>query len=66
MKEAALRDIFKKASKGVCTSTVVVSPEPLSSTPSTSSAIKMTENMKAESDHPEPAEQYIQMEPSSD
>jgi hypothetical protein len=34
MKQADLRDMFKKGSKSVCTSTVVVSPDPLSPTPS--------------------------------
>jgi hypothetical protein len=48
MKRADLRDMFKKASKSVCASTVVVSPDPLSPTPSTSSAMKTSE--KAEED----------------
>jgi hypothetical protein len=30
MKDADLRDTFKRASKSVCASTVVVSPEPVS------------------------------------
>jgi hypothetical protein len=34
MKEADLRDMFEKASKGVCRSTVMVSPYPVSSTSS--------------------------------
>jgi hypothetical protein len=37
-------DIFKKASKGVYTSTNVVSPAPSSPTPSTSSVMKTPEN----------------------
>jgi len=32
LKQADLRDMFKKASKSVCTSTVVVSPDPMSLT----------------------------------
>jgi hypothetical protein len=40
MKQPDLRDMFKKSSKSVCTSTVVVSPYPLSATPSASSAMK--------------------------
>ena len=41
--EADLGDIFKKATK-TCTSTIVVSPNPLSSTPLTSSAMKTPKN----------------------
>jgi len=67
MKRAAQRDMFKKASKSVHTSTVVVPPDPLSPTPSTSSAMKTPENTKAEPDDPEPADGgNIQMETSSD
>jgi hypothetical protein len=44
MKEADLRHIIKKASKIVCTSTIVVSPHLLSPTPSASSAMKTPEN----------------------
>jgi hypothetical protein len=44
VKQADLRDMFKKASKHVCTSTIVVSPDPLSPTPSTTSAMKTPEN----------------------
>jgi hypothetical protein len=36
--------MFKLASKVVCTSTVMVSPDPLSPTPSTSSDMKALEN----------------------
>jgi hypothetical protein len=39
MKAADLRDMFRKASKNVCTLNVV-SPDPLSPTPSTCSALK--------------------------
>ena len=47
------RDIFKKNSKNVSTSTVVVSPDPLCPTP-TSSAIKPPANTAEEPDDPEP------------
>jgi hypothetical protein len=49
----------------VCTSTVVVSPEPLPLTPSTSSAMKTPENKEEDPDDPEPADGHIQMEHSS-
>ena len=59
--------MFKNASKSVSTSTVVVSPDPLSPAPPTSSAIKTPENKKEEPDGPEQAkERDIQMEHSSD
>jgi hypothetical protein len=63
MKQADIRDMFKKASKSVCTSTIVVSPDPLSPTPSNSSATKTPENTKEDPDNPEQADKgYIQME----
>ena len=40
MKQVHLRDMFKKAYKIVCTSTTVVSPDPLSPTASASSPMK--------------------------
>jgi hypothetical protein len=43
IKQSYLRDMFKKASTSVCTSTIEVSYDPLSPTPS-SSAIKTPEN----------------------
>jgi hypothetical protein len=46
VKEADVRNIFKKVSIGVCTETVVVSPEALYPTPSTSSAMKTPENRR--------------------
>jgi hypothetical protein len=56
-------DMFKKSSKSVCTSTIVVFPDPLSPTPSTSSAKKTEEDP----DDPKLAnERDIQMEYSSD
>jgi hypothetical protein len=57
MKEADLRDMFRKASKSVCTSTVVVSPDHLSPTPSTSPAMKTPQNTEVNSDDPERADE---------
>jgi len=55
---------LKKASKNVCTSTIVVFHGPLSPIPSISSAMKTTENKQ---DDPDPAnEGNIQTEYSSD
>jgi hypothetical protein len=66
MKQAELMDMFKKASRSVCTSTVVVSPHSLSPTPSPSSAMKTPENTEEDSDDCEsPDEGDIQMEYSS-
>jgi len=45
-----------KNPKCVCTSTVVVSPDLLSSTPSTSSALKIPENTEVDPDDCEPAD----------
>jgi hypothetical protein len=44
LKQADLRDMFRKASKSVCTSTIVVYPDYLSPTPSTYLAMKTPEN----------------------
>ena len=58
--------MFKKASKNVCTSTVLVSPDPLSPTP-TFSAMKAPENTEQNPDDLEPAgEGDIQLEYTSD
>jgi hypothetical protein len=46
MKWADGNDLFKKASKCVCTSAIAVSPEPLSHIPLTSSALKLQETQK--------------------
>jgi hypothetical protein len=55
------------ASKSVCTSTVVVSPDPLSPTPSNSLAVKSPENTEGYLDDTEPATAGDnQMEFSSD
>jgi len=59
--------MFKKASKSICTSTVVVFPDPLSPTPSNLSAIKTPENTEEDPNAPQPAaEGDIQMEYSCD
>jgi hypothetical protein len=66
MKWADLRDLFKKASKRVCTSTIVY-PEPLLPTLSTSSAMESPGNTEEDSDDLEPtAEGAIQVEYSFD
>jgi hypothetical protein len=59
--------MFKKATKSVCTSTIVVSPDPLFPTPPTPSAMRNPENAEEDPDGPEPADEgNIQMEYSSD
>jgi hypothetical protein len=44
VKETDLREIFRKASRSVCPSTVEISPDPLSPPPSTSSSVRTIEN----------------------
>jgi hypothetical protein len=67
MKWVVVREMIKKASKSVCTSTVVVFPNHLFPTPSTSSAIKTPRNMEEDPDDPEPThERDNQMEYNSD
>jgi len=57
----------KKASKGVCTSIIVVSPNPFSPIASTFSAMKIPENTEEEPNDFEPVDNGdIQMEYSSD
>ena len=56
------RDIFQKACNSVCTSTVVVSHDPLFPTPSTSSTMKISENVVEDCDDTDPADGDIQME----
>jgi len=65
VKQADLWDMFKKASKCVCNSTVVVSPHPLSPVSSIFSAMKTPEHTEEEPDDPELADD-IQMEYSFD
>jgi hypothetical protein len=63
MKQTYLRDMFKKASRSVCTSTIVVSPDPLSPTRSTPAATKTQKITEQDPDHYEPADEgHIQME----
>jgi len=50
MKLTDLWDKFKKASKRVRTLTIVVSPDPLSPTPSTCSAMKTSEHTEDPAD----------------
>jgi hypothetical protein len=54
MKQANLRDMFKKASS-ICITPVVVSPDPLSPTPSTSLAMKTPQYTEENPADPEPA-----------
>jgi hypothetical protein len=56
--------MFKKASKSVCTSNIVVSAEPLSSAPSTTVPMKTPDN--TEEDPTQADERDTQMEYSSD
>jgi len=67
MKQADIKEMFKEASKSVSLSASTVLPDPLSPTPSTSSAAKTPENIEDDPDDPERAgEGDIQMEYSSD
>jgi len=67
VKQEDLRDMFKKASKSVCISMIVVPPESLFPTPSASSAMKAPENKLVDSDYNTPAdERHIQVEYFSD
>jgi hypothetical protein len=62
VKQAELRDMSKKDTRCVCTSTIVVSPDALSPTPSTSS-MKTPEVTEEDHDDPEPADEGdIQMQ----
>jgi hypothetical protein len=56
---------IERACKNVCTSTVAVSPDPLSATPSTS-ALKIRQNTEEDPVDPEPvADGDVKMEYSS-
>jgi hypothetical protein len=64
MKWADLTDMFKKASKNVCTPAIVFSPDPLCPT---CSAMKTPYSTEEDPDDPEPIdEEDIQVEYSSD
>jgi hypothetical protein len=66
VKQADLKDRFKKASKSVCTSTILVSLDPLISYSINFQAMKTPENTEADPDEPEAADEGdIQMEYSS-
>jgi hypothetical protein len=55
--------MFKNASKSVCMPTVMVSPDPLSPTPSTSSPVTTPENTEEDSNDPEQVDEGdIQLE----
>jgi len=56
MKQADFSDMFKNATKMVCTSNTVVSPDTLSPIPSSSSAMKTPESTEEDPDNPEPAD----------
>jgi hypothetical protein len=57
MKQAGLRDMFENAYKGVCTSTVAVSPDPLCPTPSTFWVMKTPDETEQNPYDPEPADE---------
>jgi hypothetical protein len=56
LKQAYLRDIFKKASS-VCTSPDVVFPDPSSPTPSTSLVMKTPQYIEEDAADPEPGDE---------
>jgi hypothetical protein len=56
VKHVDLRDMFQKAAKSACTSSIVVFPDPLPPTPSTSSAMKTPENKEEDPDISDPAD----------
>jgi hypothetical protein len=56
LKWADLRDVFKMASKSVCTPADVIPPDPLSPTPSTSSPLKTPKITEETLMTPEPAD----------
>lgn len=57
MNQADLRDTIKKASRCVCTSTIVLSLDPLSPTPSTNSVVKTAENTEEDPYDPHTADE---------
>ena len=57
MKQADLRDMFIKACRCVCTSTVVLSLDPLSPAPSTNSVMMMAENTEEDRYDPHTADE---------
>jgi len=66
MKQADLRDMFKKVSKGVSTSTIMVSSDLMSPIESVSSVMKTPDNKEENPDKPESSdERDTQMQYSS-
>jgi len=66
MKQADLRDIFKKVSKGISTSIIMVSSDLMSPTHSVSSVMKTPDNTEETPDDPESADETdTQMQYSS-
>jgi len=59
-------DLLRKSSRTACTSAVVVSPNPFSPMPSTSSTMRTSENIEGDIDDLEQADGDIQMEYSSE
>lgn len=55
-KQAYLFDMFYKATKNVCTSTILVPPDPLSLTSVESSALKTAKNTEEDPNDPDPDE----------
>ena len=53
MKQADFRDMFRKASKNVSTSIIMVSPHPQSPAPLTSLTTKTPENTEEDPDDPQ-------------
>jgi hypothetical protein len=66
MEQADLKHMFKQTSRSVTTSTTVVSPDPLLSTPSTLPTMKTLENIQEDHDDPPQADGDIQMEYTND
>jgi hypothetical protein len=57
VKQVYLKDMFTKVSRSVCTSTIVLSLDPLSPTPSTSSVMKPAEYAEEDLDDPHTADE---------
>jgi len=57
MEQADLRGMFKMSPKSVCTSIIIVCPDPLSPTPSISLAMETPENTVEDRDDPQPADE---------
>jgi hypothetical protein len=66
MKQEDLREMFKKASKNVCSTTAAPSPDPLTPTTPTSSAIKTPANTEENYDDLEQEDGSIQTKHSSE